>query len=172
MKSRKDIVYGVYSDEAVLLEAVKAAKASGIEIYDVLSPMPIHGLDKLLGLKESRLHIAGFVLGLLGVLIAFLGMTWITVEDWSLIFGGKPYWAVPSFVPITFEVMVLVAAIGMTLLFYTVSRLGFGVKNPVIDERITDDKFCLVFLNDKVKVEESKRFLLENNAEEIIEKSL
>ncbi len=172
MKNRKDIVYGVYSEEHDIIEAVREARSRGMEIYDVYSPMPIHGLDPVLGLKESRLHIAGFIYGLLGTLTAFLGMTWIFTRDWPIIFGGKPYWAVPSFIPITFELTVLFAAIGMTVSFYVVSGMGFGVDNDVLDDRISDDKFCLAFDNAEVEADEAKQFLQAHNAEEILEKTL
>jgi len=172
MKKRKDVVYGVYSEENDLIEAVRVARDRGIEIYDVYSPMPIHGLDPVLGLKESRLHIAGFIYGLLGTLTAFLTMTWIFTKDWPIIFGGKPFWAVPSFIPITFELTVLFAAIGMTVSFYVVSGLGFGVDNDVLDDRISDDKFCLAFDNDEVDSTVSKQFLKDNKAEEVLEKSM
>ena len=172
MKKRKDIIYGVYSEEHDIIDAVREARSRGMEIYDVYSPMPIHGLDPVLGLKESRLHIAGFIYGFLGTLTAFLGMTWIFTRDWPIIFGGKPYWAVPSFIPITFELTVLFAAIGMTVSFFVVSGMGFGVDNDVLDDRISDDKFCLAFDNDEVDSEEAKQFLQSYKAEEILEKTL
>jgi len=152
MKTKKDVIFGLYGDEQDLLKAVKAANEKDLEIYDVYSPFPVHGLDPLLGLKESRLHIAGFFYGLTGTLIAFLGMTWIFTKDWPIIFGGKPYWSVPAFIPIVFELTVLLSAIGMTVSFFVVSGLGPGVKNQVLHDRITDDKFCLAF--DKSEADE------------------
>ena len=170
MKKRKEVIFGLYGDEQDLLQAVKAAKDKGLEIMDVYTPFPVHGLDPILGLKESRLHIAGFFYGLLGTLTAFLGMTWIFTKDWPIIFGGKPYWAVPSFIPITFELTVLFAAIGMTISFYVVSGLGFGVENFVLDNRISDDKFCLAFDKEEVDENSAKSFLESTNVEEIHEK--
>ena len=172
MKKRKDVVYGIYSDEHRIIEAVRQAREKGIEILDVYSPFPVHGLDPVLGLKESRLHIAGFFYGLVGTLTAFLGMTWIFTKDWPIIFGGKPYWAVPSFIPITFELTVLFAAIGMTVSFYVVSGMGFGVENFILDDRITDDKFCLAFDKSEVDQDQAKEFLKSTNADEIHEKSV
>ena len=170
MKKRKDVVYGIYNDEHDLLNAVRSAKDKGMEIMDVYSPFPVHGLDPILGLKESRLHIAGFFYGLVGTLTAFLGMTWIFTKDWPIIFGGKPYWAVPSFIPITFELTVLFAAIGMTVSFYVVSGMGFGVDNFILDDRISDDKFCLAFDKEEVDASAAKDFLESTNVEEIHEK--
>ena len=82
------VLYGLYNDEEVLLHAVKKAKEDHLEIMDVYSPFPVHGLDNILGLTESRIHIAGFVYGLIGCLSAFLFMTWVFTRDWPIIFGG------------------------------------------------------------------------------------
>lgn len=144
-EGNKEVLYGLYDDEEILLEAVKKAKADHLEIMDVYSPFPVHGLDPILGLSESRLHIAGFVYGSLGTLTAFLFMTWVFTRDWPIIFGGKPYWSVPAFIPITFELTVLFAAVGMVVTFYTVCGMAPGVNNPTLDDRITDDKFCIAF---------------------------
>ena len=140
-----EVLYGIYNDEEVMMKAVKVANDQHLDILDVFSPFPIHGLDPLLGLAESRLHIAGFVYGALGTLTAFGGMSWIFTRDWPIIFGGKPYWSVPAFIPITFELTVLFASIGMVVSFYTVCGLGPGVTNPTLDDRLTDDKFAVAF---------------------------
>lgn len=172
MAKNVDIIYGLYDDEVILLEAVKKARAEHLEIMDVFSPFPVHGLDPLLGLSESRLHIAGFVYGMLGTLTAFLGMTWIFTKDWPIIFGGKPYWAVPSFIPITFELTVLFASIGMVVSFYIVCGLGPGVTNPYIDDRITDDKFCIAFKKSDVNPTAVEEFLRSTGASEVSSKVL
>lgn len=143
--ANNSVLYGLYNDETELLSAVKEANNQHLDIMDVFSPFPVHGLDPLLGLSESRIHIAGFIFGAIGTLTAFLGMTWIFTSDWPIIFGGKPYWSVPAFIPITFEVTVLFASIGMVVSFYIVCGMGFGVTNPTLDDRITDDKFCIAF---------------------------
>lgn len=141
----REVLFGLYDDEEVLLDAVHKAHDEHLEIMDVFTPFPVHGLDEALHLSESRLHIAGFIFGLLGTLTGFGFMTWAFVSDWPIIFGGKPYWPVPSFIPVTFELTVLFAAIGMTVSFYTVCGMGPGIRNPTLDERITDNKFCLAF---------------------------
>jgi hypothetical protein len=72
-------------------------------------------------------------------------MTWIFTSDWPTMYGGKPYWSVPAFIPITFEMTVLFAAWGMTITFYTICGMWPGVKAKTLDNRITDDKFCVAF---------------------------
>ena len=144
-RAGESIVYGLYDDEVKLIDAVRAAKADHLEIYDVYTPFPVHGLDPVLGLAESRLHVGGFFYGACGTLLAFGFMTWVFTRDWPIIFGGKPYFSAPAFIPITFELTVLFAAIGMTLSFYLVCGLGPGAREVAIDDRITDDLFCLAF---------------------------
>jgi hypothetical protein len=139
------IVYGLYDDEVELIEAVRKAKADHLDIYDVYTPFPVHGLDPVMGIAESRLHIGGFVYGALGTLTAFGFMSWVFTRDWPIIFGGKPYFSVPAFIPITFELTVLFSAIGMVLSFYLICGLGPGAAEINIDDRISDDKFCLAF---------------------------
>lgn len=171
----KEVLFGLYDDEEVLLKAVKEAKSRHLDIMDVFSPFPVHGLDPILGLSESRLHIAGFVYGAIGTLTAFLFMTWVFTRDWPIIFGGKPYWSVPAFIPITFELTVLFASIGMVVTYYAVNGQGPGVTNPVLDDRITDDKFCIAFdVNDadESAVSSFRTFLEESGASEIRTKTV
>ena len=173
--NEKNIIFGLYDDEEDLKNAVRKANAEHLPIMDVLTPFPVHGLDPLLGLAESRLHIGGFVYGLTGTLTAFLGMTWIFTRDWPQIFGGKPYWPILSFVPITFELTVLFASIGMVTTFYIINGQGPGIKNPIIHPSITDDKFCIAFSTDGVadnQVDEYRKFFNQTGASLVETKTL
>jgi ActD protein len=175
MKEYQEVLYGLYDDETDLLSAVKTANADHLDIMDVYSPFPVHGLDPLLGLSESRLHIAGFVFGAIGTLTAFLFMTWVFTRDWPIIFGGKPYFSAPAFIPITFELTVLFASIGMVVTFYTVCGLAPGVIAPTLDDRITDDKFCIAFDTDGYSNEEIsklKSFFSKTGASEVNTKTI
>ncbi len=145
VNKNKTVLFGLYDDETDLIRAIRKAKAAHIEIDEVYTPFPVHGLDPELDLEESRLHIAGFIYGSMGTLTAFLFMSWVFTRDWPIIFGGKPYWSVPAFIPITFELTVLFAAIGMVVTFYTICGMGPGADNPILHDRITDDKFCIAF---------------------------
>jgi hypothetical protein len=172
-QNQKVVLYGLYEDEEILLRAVKEAKDQHLDIMDVYSPFPIHGLDPLLGLSESRLHISGFVFGMTGAALAFGFMTWVFTRDWPIIFGGKPYFSAPSFIPITFELTVLFAAIGMVVTFYTICGLGPGVINPILDERITDDKFCIAFeVNGDGGEDKLRDFLQSSGSVEISTKTI
>jgi hypothetical protein len=164
------VLYGLYNDEEDLKGAVKAANAAHLDIMDVFTPFPVHGLDPIMGLKESRLHYLGFIYGATGALFGFLAMTWVFVSDWPTMYGGKPYWSVPAFIPITFEMTVLFAAWGMTITFYTICGMWPGVKAKMLDHRTTDDKFCLAFdvtsASDNT-VDQLKGFFQNTQAEEV-----
>ena len=171
----KKVLYGLYNDEEDLKGAVKTANAAHLDILDVYTPFPVHGLDPILRLKESRLHYLGFIYGAIGASFRFLTMTWVFTRDWPIVFGGKPYWSVPAFIPITFEMTVLFAAWGMTITFYTICGMWPGVKAKSLDNRITDDKFCLAFDvtsatdND---VDKLKGFFSQSHAAEVNVKTL
>ena len=170
-----EVLYGLYDDEEILLEAVRRAKDDHLDIMDVFTPFPVHGLDPLLGLAESRLHIAGFVFGAIGTLTAFLFMTWVFTRDWPIIFGGKPYFSAPAFIPITFEVTVLMASVGMVVVFYTICGMAPGVVNPTLDDRITDDKFCIAFNANGAsseKLDQLRNFLSSTGASEVNSKTI
>ncbi len=172
MAKNTEVLFGLYNDEEVMMRAVKVAKEQHLEIMDVYTPFPVHGLDPILGLEESRLHIAGFVYGMIGTLTAFLGMTWIFTKDWPIVFGGKPYWSVPAFIPITFELTVLFASIGMVVSFYVVCGMGPGVTNAYLDDGITDDKFCIAFNKAEVEVSKVESFLSSTGAAIIKSKTI
>ena len=171
----KEVLFGLYNDETELLAAVQAAREDHLDIMDVYSPFPVHGLDPLMGLSESRLHQAGFVYGATGTLIAFIFMTWAFVSNWPIIFGGKPYFSAPAFIPVTFEFTVLLSAIGMTVTFYTICGMGPGVVNPILDSRITDNKFCIAFdvsHSDAGQAEKYRSFFSNTGAAEVNSKNI
>jgi hypothetical protein len=65
--------------------------------------------------------------------------------NYPINFGGKPNWALPSFIPITFELTVLFASVGMVLTYCVRNKLFPGYVPRIFDKRTTDDRFALVF---------------------------
>ena len=149
------LVYGIYDDEEVLLTAVKEIRSKDIDIKEVYSPFPIHGLDHALGLKRTRLAIAAFFYGALGCIFAFAMTYYIMIIDWPMNIGGKPSFAyylnMPAFVPILFEMTVFFAAHLMVITYFFRSKLfpGQTASNP--DVRTTDDKFLMEIESDNDK---------------------
>jgi hypothetical protein len=164
----KKFAVGCYDDEAVLFPAVEKVRNSGYKLHDVYTPFPVHGLDKALGHKDTDLHVAGFIYGLTGTSTALGFMSWILTSDWPTNFGGKPHFALPAFIPITFESTVLFAAVGMVLTFCYLNQIMPGVKKHVFHPRQTDDLFVVVLeLNEHTSEADAKAFLQSTGAQEI-----
>ena len=144
MASNKYIV-GLFDHEDNLVKAIRSFKKEKIEITDALTPFPVHGLEDELGLEDSRLHTAGFMFGITGTAVALSVMTWVSTSNYPLNIGGKPHFSFPSFIPITFELTVLFAAVGMVIVYCIRNGLYPGAVPRILDERITDDRFALKF---------------------------
>ncbi|MDP4214267.1 MAG: DUF3341 domain-containing protein [Bacteroidota bacterium] len=140
----KRFVVGSFDDEAVLFPAVKKVRMAGYKIHDVYTPMPIHGLDQAMGLRETSLHTAGFIYGITGTTTALGGIGYTLVFDWPINFGGKPHFALPAWIPITFELTVLFASVGMVLTFCYLCQMAPFVRKHHFSLRATDDLFVMV----------------------------
>lgn len=137
-----------YHDEEDLIKGLRLIQDKGLEVIDVLTPFPVHGLDKIIGLKRSKLTRVAFAGGAIGGLLGFIFQTWVFTNAYPINFGGKPYFAVPSFIPVTFELTVLFAAFSMVIAFFITNKLGPGAKAFIHDERVTDDRFLMVIKAD------------------------
>jgi len=141
--NQKLLVAG-FAGESELLEAINAVRERGWPIVEAFTPYPVHGLDRALGLRRSRLSVACFLCGLLGVSLALAFQYWSTGRDWPLNVGGQPWNSLPAFVPVTFEAMVLFAGLGLVFAWLLRCRLYPGKKAFVPMPRMTDDRFVLV----------------------------
>ena len=169
----KNTLYGIFDCEQVLLASAKEIRANKIEIKEVYSPFPIHGLDKVLGLKETRMAITAFIYGCIGLSLGALMIYNIMIVDWPQNIGGKPNWTfyhnMPAFVPILFECTVLFAAHLMSITYLIRCGLFPGGKSDSPDPRTTDDKFLMEIVAEG-DVDAVKAMLIKTGATEINEK--
>ncbi len=172
MEAGKNYLLGVFGDEEVLLSAVKGVRGKGVKIHECYSPFPVHGLEDVLGYKRSRLPIVAFLFAMAGMSIALATQTWMYTMDWKMIVGGKPYFPVPDFVPITFEFAVLLTAFGMVGTFFIISDLKPHAKPRIFDKRSTDDKHIMAIDLDLNETSEAEieAILKEVGAEEVNKK--
>jgi len=144
------VIHALYTDDDVLMSAVKAIKAEKYHIEEVYTPFPVHGLDKAMGLEPTRIAIAAFLYGCIGLTVATLMMNFIMIEDWPQNIGGKPSFSyienMPAFVPIMFELTVFFAAHLMVITFYLRSRMWPFKNSENPDPRTTDDHFLVEIL--------------------------
>jgi hypothetical protein len=98
-----------------LVHAATAAYEAGYRCMDAYSPLPIHGLARALGFRRTRVPLIVLLGGLAGCLGGFFLQYWISAVDYPINVGGRPYNSWPSFVPVTFELTILVAAFAALL---------------------------------------------------------
>jgi len=125
-------ILGSFADPDEMMHGIDKLQANNISIYDCFTPMPIHGIEAKLGVKPSRLPIAAFCFGALGTTLGFSLLYYTMAYDWPMNIGGKPSFGMPNFVPVTFEVTILLCALGMVATFFFRNHL-----------RATDDRFIL-----------------------------
>ena len=167
--STTKIIYGLYADDDDLMKGVKTFMDKGIKINEVYTPFPVHGLDKALKLRKTRISDAAFIYALYGVTIGATVTWYMMNHDWPQNIGGKPSfdWGhnMPAFVVPMFELMVFCAAHMMSLTFLARNKMypGCPAQNP--DPRTTDDKFMMEFVSEDV--ETIKQILVDTGVEEI-----
>jgi len=179
MESKNVVFYAMYNDDEVLLDGAKRLVAKGVKVADVFSPFPVHGIDKVIGLKESRLGIFSFLYGLFGLTLALVGIHYFMIHDWPMNIGGKPSFSFTenllAFVPISFEMTVLFAAHAMAITYLLANKTlpGMPAGNP--DPRTTDDHFVIELrLNENAKFTEKEleAMLMETGIVELDQKNI
>jgi len=154
------VIYAMYDDDDVTKYAAKKMVDKGIRIADVFSPFPIHGIDPIIGIKETRLGIVSFMFAITGLMLSMMAARYMMIVDWHMNIGGKPNFDflgnLPAFVPIMFEFTVLLAAHGMAFTYFVRNGLfpGMPAHNP--DPRTTDDRFVV-----EIRPEENTQFSFE-----------
>ncbi|MCB0492453.1 MAG: DUF3341 domain-containing protein [Cyclobacteriaceae bacterium] len=173
MESNKNFVLGVFDDEEVLLHAVEKVRDKGVKIHEVYSPFPVHGLDEALGYKKTRLPIAAFIFGMTGTSLALIMQIWMLGYDWPMIIGGKNFASLPPFIPVTFELTVLLSALGMVATFMIVSDMKPYRWPQQFDLRSTDDKHIMAIdlATNKIAKDDIGAILKESGAQEVNDKN-
>ena len=160
----------LYDDDDILMHAVKKLRSEKVHIEEVYTPFPVHGLDKAMGLADTRIAITSFLYGCLGLSVAITMMNYIMIQDWPQDIGGKPSFSylenMPAFVPIMFEMTVFFAAHLMVITFYLRSKMWPFKKAENPDLRTTDDHF-LVEVSVGGDEEALKELLLDTGAVEV-----
>ena len=141
------VIHAIYDDDDVLLKAVKEVREAEHHIEEVFTLFPVHGLEKAMGIANTRIAITAFIYGLAGLGFAVWMMNYMMIVDWPQNIGGKPSFSyaenMPAFVPIMFELTVFFSAHLMVITFYLRSKIGPFVKAKNPDPRTTDNMFLM-----------------------------
>lgn len=129
-----------------LIDIAKTVSDSGYREYDTYSPFPIHGMDKAMNLKKSNLGWIVLGHGLLGFLGALGMIYYMSVIDYPLNISGKSFMNLPAWIPVTFELTVLLSAFGATFGMFFLNglpRFNHPLFNSDRFAKATDDGFFI-----------------------------
>ena len=118
MKIRRPRYYGLmaeFDSPTAIVAATRRAYAEGYRRMDTYTPFPVEGLAEELHFQRTRVPLIVLLGGLTGCLGGFLLQYWIAAIYWPVNIGGKPLNSWPMFIPVTFELTVLVAALSAVL---------------------------------------------------------
>ncbi|OFZ19624.1 MAG: hypothetical protein A2X94_17435 [Bdellovibrionales bacterium GWB1_55_8] len=158
-------VIGFFDEPRALLEATRQVRDANFARFDSFTPYPVHGMDAAQGIKRSRIPYVTFVAGLCGFLFAFWFQYWTMAVDWPLNVGGKPFNSWPAFVPVMFELTVLVAGLSTLVAMLYFNRLP-NVFRRGFDPSITRDRFALL-IEPPASEKEATEFLEQIGAKEV-----
>ena len=139
-------VLAEFESPQIIYGACEKVRDAGYQIWDSHTPYPVHGLDKAMGLKSSKLPWVVLFMGLLGAGGGLLLQWWVSTTAYPLVIGGKPFFSWQAFVPVCFELMVLFAALGSVvgmLHFNRLPQLYHATFRSKRFERVTDDRFFI-----------------------------
>ena len=156
-------LYGIAATFKTPDEIIKAAKKvadSGYTNFDVNTPYPVHGMDSAMKIKPSKLGFVTLVMGLSGATLALLFMYWTMSVDYRMVIGGKPFFALPAFIPITFEVTVLLATVStvvaMIALFFRLPDNKHPLHDTQYIKSVSADKYGIVIESSDIKFNEQQ----------------
>lgn len=136
---------GVFQDEHEMLHAAQELKKNKIAIHDIYTPFPVHGLDEVLNITRSRLPYVAAIAGTIGLSLALYFQYWVSVIDWPINVGGKPFNSFAAFIPVAFEITVLFGAFITVFAFLFRSKLLPIFSDKVFHPGVTQDKFVIAF---------------------------
>jgi mono/diheme cytochrome c family protein len=144
-------LYGItalFNTPDEIIHAAKEVSKAGYKNFDVNTPYPVHGMDRSMGLKSSLIGFVTTFLGFSGTAFILLTMFWTMSIDYPMVIGGKPYFAFPAFIPITFEATVLLGGvstvIGLIAMFASLPFNNHPIHDTDYMKAVSGDKYGIV----------------------------
>lgn len=159
---------GIWLDEHQLVDAAKKVRELGFQKFDAITPFPVHGLEDAMGIKRSFIPWVTFIAGFIGCASGLLLTWWTSAVNFPINVGGKPFFSLPAFVPIMFELTILFAALSSVGALFVICKLP-KVDPPIIDPDLTCHKFAIFIPKDDVGYDEAKieKLFKEHGAKEV-----
>jgi hypothetical protein len=166
------MMLGVYENPDTVYAVTENLVKAGYDVHDVYTPFAVHNLDKVIGVKRTRLSVAAFAFAMTGLISALALQSYASYFDWQMNIGGKPSLHIPTYIPITFELSILFTAFGMVGCFFIVNRMFWGRNTDIIDLRVTDDRFVIaVNIHPKTDVKALEQSFVSGGAIEVRERA-
>ncbi|MCA1622366.1 MAG: DUF3341 domain-containing protein [Acidobacteria bacterium] len=170
-------IYGLLAEfdtPTQLVEAARKVRDAGYKKTDAFSPFPLHEIDEALGIKRSILPFLVLGGGIIGLLTGLGLQYFVHVYDYPIIVGGRPFFSLPSFIPPSYELTILLAAFTAVLGMLALNGLPqpyhpvFNVPRFALASR--EKFFLLIETKDaKFDYDETRNFMQNLNAQEVFD---
>jgi hypothetical protein len=171
-------IYGLmaeFDDVTALVSATKRVRAEGYQHFDAYTPFPVHQLFEALEFNDRRLPLLVLLGGIFGCCAGFGLCYWVSTTAYPLNIGGRPFNSWPAFIPVTFEVTILIASLTAVVSLIVLNGLPmpyhpvFNVKR--FAERASQDGFFLAIEAEDAKFDRAntRAFLQQLGAREVNE---
>ena len=141
-----------------LLAAAETVRDAGYTSWDTFSPFPVHGMDRAMGIRPTRLPLFVFGGGATGAILGWALQHWTNAVDYPFLISGKPLSWLPAQIPVIFELTILLAAFGAFVGMLAMNKLPRFV-HPLFSSarfaRATNDRFFLAIEADDPKFDET-----------------
>ncbi|HEY3383660.1 MAG TPA: DUF3341 domain-containing protein [Vicinamibacterales bacterium] len=160
-------LYGLmaeFDNPDTLVAASRRARVEGYRNMDAYTPFPVEELNDALGLHSTKVPLLVLIGGIVGGLSGYGLQYWVATIAYPLNVGGRPLHSWPSFIPVTFEMTVLVAALTAVFGMFALNKLPMPY-HPVFNvprfALATRDRFflCIEAADPKFDRESTRRFL-------------
>jgi hypothetical protein len=145
-RKKPALMLAEFDSAGACMHGAEKLRDGGYKQFDAHTPFPVHGMDKAMGLPDSKLGWIVLCCGVSGTSLAWLMMYWMNGVDYPLIVGGKPGGTLPSMIPIMFEVTVLFSALSAVFGMLGLNKLPRH-HHPLFESDrfrgFSDDKFFL-----------------------------
>ncbi len=142
--------YGIiaeFDNTADVLHAAQKVRDAGFRKWDVFTPFPIHGMDRAMGLKNSKVGWFAFLGGATGYTTGMVMIWWMNAVNYKILVGGKPMFSPFGAFPPSYELTILFGAFGAILGMLFLNRLP-KLHHPLFKHKrfalATHDRFFVV----------------------------
>jgi hypothetical protein len=135
-------IAGIFTDEHQTVEAAYKVREMVGEDFEAITPYPVHGMEEACGIPRSGIPYVTFIAGITGLTIGLTFTWWTSAVNWPINVGGKPFFSLPAFIPIIFELTILFAALSSVVAMFIKCGIPGKAQKP-IDLDLTCHKFAL-----------------------------